>query len=157
MFMNRWLTRVEIVELNKLNADEETLVFARLDVHCKSGAVDCFLEQDADEVIGLVRRRPLNSGQGFFSEEQKEDRSVINLIQRKSDGARWAASVAVPSPQGRVEELLVTENQAAEMLGVSRRTIFALNKQGILPSVMVAARKKYSVKMLRTFADGGEV
>ena len=72
----------------------------------------------------------------------------------------WAASVdqRIEKPSKKLPAiLLVDEKQAAQMLGVSRRMIFDLNKQGTLPSVKVGARKKYSVKMLRSFADGGEV
>lgn len=157
MFMNRWLSRAEIVELNNLDADEESLVFARLGVHRKSGAVDCFLEQDADRVIGLVRRRPPQADRPSFCVEAEDVEVIEQAVGAKN---AWAASVdqRIEKPSKKLPAiLLVDEKQAAQMLGVSRRMIFDLNKQGTLPSVKVGARKKYSVKMLRSFADGGEV
>jgi excisionase family DNA binding protein len=71
----------------------------------------------------------------------------------------WADTVTdengdTASSLAPLEPLLVDEDQAAELLGVSRRTIFDLNKQGFLPSRMVGSRKKYSVKKLREFAEG---
>ena len=71
----------------------------------------------------------------------------------------WADTVAdedgdAASGLAPLEPLLVDEDQAAQLLGVSRRTVFDLNKQGVLPNRMVGSRKKYSVKKLREFAEG---
>jgi hypothetical protein len=71
----------------------------------------------------------------------------------------WTQSVAVQ----RVEEpvvavndvLMVSEAKAATLLGVSRRTVFALNKQGILSARKVGKRKLYSVEGLKNFAGTG--
>jgi hypothetical protein len=60
--------------------------------------------------------------------------------------------VAVP-----VEPLLVDEKGAGLMLGVSRRTVFDLNKQGTLRSKNIGKRKLYLVADLRAFASGEAV
>jgi excisionase family DNA binding protein len=69
----------------------------------------------------------------------------------------WTQSVAVQ----RVEEpvvaindvLMVSEAKAAKLLGVSRRTVFALNKQGVLLARRVGKRKLYSVESLKNFSE----
>ena len=74
------------------------------------------------------------------------------------NGSNWADTVAEKKEESHkipLEPLLVDEKEAAGMLGVSRRTVFDLNKAGCLPAVWLGRRKKYSVKMLREFADGG--
>jgi hypothetical protein len=68
----------------------------------------------------------------------------------------WAASVAKETPPAvQVEPLLVSEKMAALMLGLSRRTVFALNKQGVLFARKIGNRKLYSVESLKTFAEAG--
>jgi len=123
MFMNRWLSRAEIVELNKLDAVEESLVFARLGVHRKSGAVDCFLEQDADRVIGLVRRRPPQADRPSFCVEA-EDVEVIDFnaaagpFERIADGIERLIEVLVPKeavPPERAAPMLAAAEAAAKM------------------------------------------
>ncbi len=54
MFMNRWLTRKEIVEVNGLTKEEEKRVFERLVPLDRS--LGRYLEHDVDRVIGEVRR-----------------------------------------------------------------------------------------------------
>ena len=166
MFMNRWLTRVEIVELNKLNADEETLVFARLDVHCKSGAVDCFLEQDADEVIGLVRRRPLNSGQGFFSEEQKEDRSVIDFngtmepLERIADGLDRLIEVLVPKTAESstpASPTMLAPTEAAERMRLNEQTVMKWCREGQLQASKVGRKWLISKESVEAYIRKNEV
>jgi excisionase family DNA binding protein len=51
--------------------------------------------------------------------------------------------------------LLVDEKTAAELLGVSKRTVFELNEAGELSCKRIGSRKLYSVARLREFADGG--
>ena len=155
MFMNRWLFRHEVIELNQLTSDEHVVVFAVLKPFLGEAGQERFLESEADRIIEEIRRpRDSNRLYGWI----EEDVEVID--QKVGDRNSWAASV---DPDGGKPlrklppVLLVGEEQAAQMLGVSRRTIFDLNKQGTLPSVMIGSRKKYSVKMLQSFADGGEV
>ena len=155
MFMNRWLFRHEVIELNQLTSDEHVVVFAVLKPFLGEAGQERFLESEADRIIEEIRRpRDSNRLSGWIEED-------VEVIEQKvGDRNSWAASV---DPDGGKPlrklppVLLVGEEQAAQMLGVSRRTIFDLNKQGTLPSVMIGSRKKYSVKMLQSFADGGEV
>ena len=72
-------------------------------------------------------------------------------------GHTWADTVAGDEEaitEMPLERLLVDEREAAQMLGVSRRKIFELNKLGVLSSRLVGSRKLYSVKKLREFAEG---
>jgi len=92
--------------------------------------------------------RPRKDDAGFVSENRRPNLSTAEA---------WAASVAEPEEPSLVIQLpplLVDEKTAAELLGVSRRLIFDLNKQGFLTSKMVGSRKMYSVKKLRAFAEG---
>jgi hypothetical protein len=155
MFMNRWLFRHEIVELNELNTEEQKEVFAVLKPILGEGGKERFLESEADRIIEEVRRpRDSNLLSGWIEED-------VEVIEQKvGDRNSWAASVDPDrgKPLRKLPPvLLVDEKQAAQMLGVSRRMIFDLNHQGTLPCVMVGSRKKYSVKMLQRFADGGKV
>jgi excisionase family DNA binding protein len=153
VFLNRWLYRHELIEQNQLDSQEQVAVFAVLKPFQVEGGEERFLESEADSVIGLVRSgRP----HGIRSLSVEAEDVQVN-DQESSHRNAWAVSVdrTCEKPFRKSPTLLlVDEEQAAQMLGVSRRTIFDLNKQGTLPSVMVGSRKKYSVKMLRAFADG---
>lgn len=71
--------------------------------------------------------------------------------------ATWADTVAAEdegSNLGVLEPLLVDERTAAELLGVSRRTVFELEGQGVLQCKRIGKLKRYSVSHLREFAEG---
>lgn len=148
MFMNRWLTRKEIVEVNGLTRDEEERVFERLVP--LDGSLGRYLESDVDQAIGVVRRgvRP----------RFPEGLSVLGKEAGMSMGDAWAASVS------RAEEaevldplppLLVNEREAAKILAVSRRTVFDLEKRGMLTSVRIGSSKRYALATLKAFAEKG--
>jgi hypothetical protein len=87
-----------------------------------------------------------------------EDKELVSKNRRTNMAEAWAASVAEPEEPSLVATLpplLVSEKTAGELLGVSRRQVFELNKAGLLPCVMIGCRKLYSVARLREFADGG--
>jgi len=72
--------------------------------------------------------------------------------------ASWAATVEKPRERPVVlfeQALLVSEKVAAQMLGLSRRTVFALNKEGVLAARKIGKRKLYSVESLKNFAEAG--
>lgn len=78
MFMNRWLVRHEIIELNDLVPWEQEAVFAVLKPFHGEGGEERFLESDADTVIGWVRSgRPLGSSALYFGRE--EDKTVVEM------------------------------------------------------------------------------
>ncbi len=152
MFMNRWLTRKEIVEVNGLTKEEEALVFAR--VAPIGGSLGRYLEETVDRAIGAVRGgvRPLVAD--GVSVSATERRSEVNLVDA------WAASVATdekPSVVSPVSPLLVSEKEAAKILAVSRRTVFDLEKRGVLKSVRIGALKRYAVATLKEFTERGGV
>ena len=75
-----------------------------------------------------------------------------------STAEAWAASVTEPEEPSLVIQLpplLVDEKTAAELLGVSKRTVFELNEAGELPCKRIGSRKLYSVTRLRDFAEKG--
>jgi len=150
VFMNRWLTRREIVEVNGLTKEEEGQVFERLVP--LDGSLGRYLEEDADRVIGEVRRgvRP-----------PAPDRlSVLEKEAGMSMGDAWAASVSSVG-EAEISEplppLLVNERQAAKILAVSRRTVFDLEKRGVLTSVRIGSLKRYALATLKAFAEKGGV
>lgn len=71
----------------------------------------------------------------------------------------WSQSVAVPRDPAAVvvgpDVLLVSEKEAARMLGVSRRTVFELNEQRVLTARRIGKRKMYSVETLKKFVESG--
>jgi len=150
VFMNRWLKRKEIVEVNELTKEEENRVFERLVP--LDGSLGRYLEDDVDRVIGEVRRgvRPPVS-----------DRlSVLEKEAGMSMGDAWAASVSSVGESEILDSfppLLVSERQAARILSVSRRTVFDLEKRGMLTSVRIGSLKRYALATLKAFAEKGGV
>lgn len=87
-----------------------------------------------------------------------EDKELVskNRSSNLSTAEAWAASVTkeeTPSIIVSVTPLLVNEVVAGELLGVSRRTVYDLNRAGELPCKWIGSRKLYSVTRLREFAD----
>ena len=70
----------------------------------------------------------------------------------------WAKSVERPKEPEvplAVEPLLVSEDTAAQMLGISPRKAWALEKQGDLKARRIGRRKLYIVSSLKAFAESG--
>lgn len=87
-----------------------------------------------------------------------EDTELVSEKRRSnvSTAEAWAASVAEPEEPSLVIQLsplLVSEKTAAELLGVSKRTVYELNEAGELHCKRIGSRKLYSVTRLREFAD----
>ncbi len=174
--LNRLLTRKQIVELNELSLEEESGVFALLTPLNGNGDAAGFLESQADRVIEVVRlgaagQRNGTVGASGVSGTRLEDRPssrpkrcvLEQEHHEKEEGMghitqpSWAETVRSEEPKpvaAPVEPLLVDEKGAGLMLGVSRRTIFDLNKQGALRSKQIGKRKLYLVADLRAFASG---
>lgn len=150
MFMNRWRYRREIVEENCLTPAEEREVFHVLRPLLGQGEAARYLECDADEVIGSVRRGRPSLGKPLFVGEE-EGRS---MAPRQVNS--WADSVKKEEPEAvhAAPPLLMDEKQSARMLGVSRRTLFELNKRGVLSSRRIGRRKLYLVSDIESFARG---
>ena len=107
--------------------------------------------------IGMLYERK-GQKRGFRPRGEGGELIFENRRSTVSTSEAWAASVTDPveaSVIGQLSPLLVCEKIAAELLGVSKRQVFELNKAGNLPCVMIGARKLYSVTRLREFADGG--
>lgn len=60
---------------------------------------------------------------------------------------------APPEPEKR-EQIAVGTIEAAEMLGISRRTLWTLTRENRVPHTRVGRRILYSVEGLRRFAAG---
>ena len=113
MFMNRFLWRCEIIELNQLNPDEEAAVFAILKPLRGEGSSVRFLESDADAVIGQVRKkRPLDSDS--LSSEVEEDRDVIERT------PHWTLKQIVKNDD---DGKLMKTKEAASYLAISERQL----------------------------------
>lgn len=57
----------------------------------------------------------------------------------------------------KVERLTVNAVEAAEMLGISERTLWKWTREKRIPSVKVGRRVLYSVEALRRFINGNVV
>ena len=113
MFMNRFLWRCEIIELNQLNPDEEAAVFAILKPLQGEGDTARYLESEADAAIEEVRRRPQDSHP--LSSDAEEDHNVIDFngtmepFERIADGIERLIDLLVPKEA-------VSPTQASPML-----------------------------------------
>jgi hypothetical protein len=79
-----------------------------------------------------------------------------SLKEKTSTAEEWAMSVATPrsdrSDKAIIEPILVSEEIAALMLGVSARTIWQLGKAGVLITGRIGRRKNYLVASLKAYA-----
>ena len=112
MFMNRWLFRHEVIELNQLTSDEHVVVFAVLKPFLGEGGQERFLESEADRTIEEVRR-PRDSYP--LSSDEEEDCNVIDVngtmepFERIADGIERLIDLLVPKEA-------VSPTQASPML-----------------------------------------
>jgi hypothetical protein len=149
MAFNRFLTREQVIENCNIPPHLIEEVFAVLKPISGHGASSLYLEtivdRQLDKYFGQTIR--LRAEDPWFPSYKEE---AMNQT--------WADTVAGDEEaisEMPLERLLVDEREAAQMLGVSRRKIFELNKLGVLSSRLVGSRKLYSVKKLREFAEGG--
>ena len=148
MGFNLFMSRQQVIEKYGIAPELEPEIFVMLKPVGGAGANAQYLESRVDQQLEKYfadKERLL--GREAWPYSNKED----NMAQT------WADTVADEDGEtslAPLEPLLVDEDQAAQLLGVSRRTVFDLNKQGVLPNRMVGSRKKYSVKKLREFAEG---
>lgn len=56
--------------------------------------------------------------------------------------------------EGVKEKLTVSASEAAEMLGISSRTLWGLTKNGTLPCIRAGRQVLYSLEILKMFANG---
>jgi len=150
MGFNIFMTREQVIEKYWIPPELEAEVFAVLKPVMGSGANAQYLESRVNQQLETH----------FANKERLRCWGPESYRKEEANMAKgWADTVADEDTEEEtsvpaLEPLLVDEKQAARMLGVSKRKIFDLNKQGILPSRMVGSRKLYSVKRLREFADG---
>ena len=150
MGFNLFMSRQQVIEKYGIAPDREQEVFAVLKPVGGTGANAQYLESRVDQQLEkYFANKERLQGREAWSYSNKEDNMAQTWADTVADEDGDAASGLAP-----LEPLLVDEDQAAQLLGVSRRTVFDLNKQGVLPNRMVGSRKKYSVKKLREFAEG---
>lgn len=150
MGFNIFMPRQMVIEKYRIPPELEPEIFAMLKPVAGSGANAQFLESLVDHQLDkhFANKERLRM-KDAWSYPNKEANMAQTWADTVTDGDGDAASSLAP-----LEPLLVDEEQAAQLLGVSRRKIFELNKQGIVPCRMVGSRKMYSVKRLREFAEG---
>jgi hypothetical protein len=82
---------------------------------------------------------------------------AASFKEKTSAAEEWAMSVAAPksgfTETAVIEPLLVSEEIAALMLGVSARTIWQLGKAGVLITGRIGRRKNYLVASLKAYAE----
>lgn len=54
------------------------------------------------------------------------------------------------------EKILITERQAAQLLGVGERTLFNLRQRRLIPHMKIGKSVRYSTASLRTWASEQE-
>ena len=120
LYLNRYMSRQNIIDDNELDDSEIRLVFSQLNPLCGSGDDTKYLEEDADAVIGMIRRPP-KSGPWSFYEEQKEN-SMIAINQEMEPFERIALGIE------RLIEVLVPK-EATSSPAVERLSPLAAAKQ----------------------------
>ena len=139
MFMNRWLFRHEVIELNQLTSDEQVVVFAVLKPFFGEGGQERFLESEVDRIIEEVRRRPRDSYP--LSSDAEEDHNVIDFngtmepFERIAEGIERLIEVLVP----KTSELVGTEYIASK-IGKSKQWIGKMAERGNIPKNCVAPK-----------------
>jgi hypothetical protein len=141
MFMNRWLKRKEIVELNGLTKEEEALVFSR--VAPIDGSLGRYLEETVDRAIGAVRGgvRPRGSGEASVLGEREKNMSDLanvlgpigdlplnELIRQLVITYAPPPPVVLPPPDPRLE--LLTLKEAAVPMRRSEHTLWRWCRDG---------------------------
>lgn len=148
MAFNRVWTREQVLEIYNIPSHLEKEVLAFLRPISGYGPSALYLESIVD--------RQLDKYFGQKIRLREEDAWSLSC-KEESMKQTWADTVAVEDEEVSVkplEPLLVDEEQAAKMLGVSRRKVFELNEAGDLACKRIGSRKLYSVARLREFAEG---
>lgn len=146
------LTREQVVEKYGIPASAAEEFFSLIQPSFGSGESARYLEADIDQQLDDCGWRNRPAVPHPKSSLLKED-----MAMQGSRSLNWADTVErqeLHPTTAPVEPLLVDEKAAGLMLGVSRRTIFDMNKQGVLRSKTIGKRKLYSVADLRAFANG---
>lgn len=140
LHLNRYMSRQNIIDDNELEEAESNLVFSQLNPLFGSGDDAKYLEEDADAVIGMVRRRPLNVDQWSFYEEQKEGNVIefnetIEPFERIAAGIERLIDVLVP----KTTELVGTEYIASK-IGASKQWVGKMAEKGTIPKNCIAPK-----------------
>ena len=146
------MTRQEVVEKYGIPESAAEEWFSHIHSSFGSGESARYLEKDVDQQLDECGWRIRPSVTSAKSSLLKEDKPMP-----RSKVPSWADTVDRQEPHpttAPVEPLLVDEKEAGLMLGVSRRTIFDMNKHGILRSKTIGRRKLYPVADLRAFVNG---
>jgi len=150
MAFNKLLSRQQVIEAYHVPKDLEAEVFLVLRPVFGSGDGAMYQESLVDQQLHHYGLKKLRLQQPDAEYSHKEDSKMVRH-------ASWADTVAAEdegSNLGVLEPLLVDEKTAAELLGVSRRTVFDLNRQGVLACKQIGKLKRYAVSHLREFAEG---
>lgn len=148
MHLNILMTRQMVIEKYGISPELEAEIFAMLTPVMGSGANAQYLESRVDQQLDKY----------FANKERPALAAVKSYYKEKNMAQTWADTVAEPEEPSHVIQLpplLVDEKTAAELLGVSKRTVFELNEAGELPCKRIGSRKLYSVTRLREYAEKG--
>ncbi len=151
MAFNRFMTRQQVIEAYQIPKKLESELFAVLRPVFGSGEDARYLESHVDRDLNTYGERKLRLRIGNAEFSREEDNKMVS--RRESS---WASTVEKDEQDGAVtaEVLLVNEKTAAQMLSVSKRTVFDLHKQGLLKTKQIGKLKRYLVADLRAFAEG---
>lgn len=144
----QFMTRQQVIEKYSIPPELESEIFLVLRPAHGSGGNARYLE-------GLVDKQLTRHFEQKDRLRMKDAWSYPN--KETSMKETWADTVAAEdegSSVGMLEPLLVDEETAAQLLGVSKRTVFDLEERGILTSKRIGKLKRYAVSHLRDFAEG---
>jgi hypothetical protein len=124
-----------------------------------------------EEEVGCLEVRKMVSGNGEFFHLARDGRAggggqgvrpprrpKKSISSRREDSDMWAESVEKPKepkPLLAVEPLLVSEETASDVLGISPRSVWELGDKGVLQTKRIGRRKLYLFNSLKAFAESG--
>jgi hypothetical protein len=144
----QFMTRQQVIDKYSIPPELESEIFFVLRPAHGSGVNALYLESLVDKQLT----------QYFEQKDRLRMKDAWSYPNKETSMKEaWADTVAAEdegSGVGMLEPLLVDEETAAQLLGVSKRTVFDLEERGILTSKRIGKLKRYAVRHLRDYAEG---
>lgn len=145
LHLNRYMSRQNIIDDNELEEAEIRFVFSQLNPLFGSGDDAKYLEEDADEVIGMIRRPPKSDQSSFYDEQKENPMIAVNQemkpFERIALGIERLIEVLVPkeaTSSPAVERL--SPLAAAKQMRLNEQTVMKWCREGRLVASKVGGQ-----------------
>jgi hypothetical protein len=149
MAFNKLLGRQQVIEAYQIPKELEQEIFLVLRPVFGTGDGAMYQESLVDQQLHHYGLKKLRLREPDTEYSHKEDSKMARH-------ATWADTVEdeEPSLVAELPPLLVDEETAGQLLGISKRMVFDLEERGLLKSKRIGKLKRYAVSHLREFAEG---